>query len=1029
MNSSTPLIAILTDWYYHYQAHTVNYVAEELNNAGYGVLCITAGELQVGSQHSPQHLISNSIYSEVNNFGCHGLIALSGTFGNRVASEDISRFLKGFTLPTVSLGLEVPDITSVCCNHSAGMISLMEHLIMVGESENFVFVRGLKHDPYSQKREAIFNQSLFQHGYDSKNIHYIDGEYNAHTTFRLVTALLSENNNIDCIVAANDVMAESAARAANAQNLSIPNDILISGFDDTSESTRHFPALTTVRQPLQAMTTASITRLLQKITDTSDTSSGNGTTNGSLSSSISFDSELVIRGSTRISSKSNSMTVCTDTNSLSAYLETSMLGISSPEDVRLRDIALALGNSLRNGTPEFLILVERISVDCMTNHLHWWNNLCGHIENMSDQILMCKMHLKENTSVGFALSRIRNKMLAIEMDQRFSSTQVYGVCSKLQLSMSSSNSMDDILSAIDQWLIDINPKRCFLVCYQSVGDTPDSTAQIIHGYSKKDIPPAAYEKFSSSGILPNELRHELSTGLFVFSPVYTQNLLFGYLLIDPTDINLHYIDTASLSIGNAMRTQHHLDALQIQRNSLRSINEELNQIAKFDALTGLANRLQFLDKLHNCTENANAEKYGFSLLFIDLDGFKLVNDTLGHDAGDQLLIQVAKALENSAAAFPEVECIISRLGGDEFTVIVSNGSDLNYAKLVAEAMLDSLDDSFRLGEHIVYISASIGCASYPQDAPDSETLIKNADLAMYHAKKEGKNLVAYYNESMITADSEEFLLAHELRSAVQNNELCMYYQPRINLTSGRICSAEALMRWMVPRKNGLEARTSPDKFITLAEKIGIIGQLDTFALHSACTQAAKWAKNGTPIVVSVNVSVKQLQQEKFFKIIKNALEVNQLNPALLEIEITETAAMTDVELNIRNLKKIKQAGVMVSIDDFGTGYSSLNYLKRLPINNLKVDRSFIMDIKDAKAETPDTTIVRSIVSIGKSLGFGVIAEGIETQAQHDLIESLGCDQAQGYLYSKPVTEAELSRFLDVSTTLTGLQEVTFRKAA
>ena len=313
------------------------------------------------------------------------------------------------------------------------------------------------------------------------------------------------------------------------------------------------------------------------------------------------------------------------------------------------------------------------------------------------------------------------------------------------------------------------------------------------------------------------------------------------------------------------------------------------------------------------------------------------------------------------------------------------------------------------------MSASIGFACAPEDGTAPSDLLRAADAAMYDAKALGKSRFQRFRSNPRINGNRNLHLAQELRSALENKELVLHYQPRIDLATKQIRGVEALMRWFVDTPNGSKLKAGPHEFIPVAEHSGLIGQLDTFGLMEACRQAKLWSDEGTPIPVSVNVSVIQLQQENFVALVIHALRTHKLDTSLLELEITESATMTDVEQNILKLGALQELGVHISIDDFGTGHSSLSYLKRLPIDTLKIDRSFIMDITDGNdLDNPDVAIVRSVVAVAKAMKFGLVAEGIETPEQQQFLTALGCDEGQGYLFGKPQSAESIATLLQTS---------------
>jgi diguanylate cyclase (GGDEF)-like protein len=424
-------------------------------------------------------------------------------------------------------------------------------------------------------------------------------------------------------------------------------------------------------------------------------------------------------------------------------------------------------------------------------------------------------------------------------------------------------------------------------------------------------------------------------------------------------------------------------------------------LAYHDSLTKLPNRHLFLDRLQQSVAQARRAQEQLALLFLDLDGFKRINDTLGHSTGDILLQAVARRLRGGVR---EVDTI-ARLGGDEFTIILTGIKNAKDAVTVARKILKLMAKPFPVNEHEFFITASIGISVYPNDGSDIEGLIRKADIAMYRAKGQGKNTYQIYNLSMDEKFFEHLTLESRLRRAVDNDELVVHYQPQIDLESGTICGVEALVRWQ-STEFGL---VPPDQFIYLAEETGMIVNIDDWVLQAACQQLKAWHREGfADLRVSVNLSARQFRKRGLVEGIERILRNVELPPEYLCLEITESNVMQNVDDTIRILNELKAMGVILSIDDFGTGYSSLNYLKRFPIDILKVDRSFVKGIPN---DRDDTAISTAIVVLAQSMELVVVAEGVETLEQIDFLQSLNCNEMQGFYFSKPVTADSLTQLL------------------
>ncbi|MFI5303695.1 MAG: EAL domain-containing protein [Nitrospiria bacterium] len=427
----------------------------------------------------------------------------------------------------------------------------------------------------------------------------------------------------------------------------------------------------------------------------------------------------------------------------------------------------------------------------------------------------------------------------------------------------------------------------------------------------------------------------------------------------------------------------------------------LSHLANYDLLTNLPNRLLFVDRLNQALSHAKRTQKLVAVLFLDIDRFKTINDTLGHPVGDKLLQAISKIL----VAGRETDTV-TRLGGDEFTIVLTNIGHAKDAVLVAEKLLSTLSaNPFQVAGHEIFITASIGITLYPYDGDDIETLLKNADIAMYRAKDKGRNTYQFYTRDMNNTALERLELETGLRRAIEKEELELHYQPIVDAESGEIIAAEALLRWNHPTLG----KVPPDKFIGLAEETGLILPIGEWVLRKACRQNRAWQESGcSEIRIAVNISVRQFQDARFVEIVKNVLEESKINPSLLELEITESNLMHNLERTRETLQLLNQKGVRFSVDDFGTGYSSLSYLKRFAINTLKIDRSFIKDIIQ---DPDDKAITAAVIAMAHSLKLQVIAEGVETKEQLQYLQSLNCDSLQGFLFCKPLPPEDFRALL------------------
>ncbi|MCG5502003.1 putative bifunctional diguanylate cyclase/phosphodiesterase, partial [Ectothiorhodospira lacustris] len=440
----------------------------------------------------------------------------------------------------------------------------------------------------------------------------------------------------------------------------------------------------------------------------------------------------------------------------------------------------------------------------------------------------------------------------------------------------------------------------------------------------------------------------------------------------------------------------------------KEADSEIYRLAYFDSLTGLANRRHLVERLEGEIRRAGNSHCQLGVLFLDLDGFKHINDTLGHATGDMLLQHASQRLRLgvrptdtvSRPAFESRGINLARLGGDEFTVIIPDMAHPEDALMVAHRIQELLRRPFFLAGREMVLTASIGIAVYPDDGKDADTLIKHADTAMYHAKSLGRNNTQFYSPSLTHQAMRRMNMESDLRRALEAEEFFLVYQPQLDLNTGRILSVEALIRWAHPRQGVV----SPMEFIPLAEDNGLIIPIGEWVLRTACREAASWHDQGYPLQVAVNLSPVQFRNGTLISTVRNILRDTGLKAGYLELEITESTLMDERVTTLQTLRELHELGLKFSLDDFGTGYSSMSYLKRLPLHNLKVDRSFVSGLPH---DNESLAIIRAIISLGESLGFTVTAEGVETMEQAQMLSRQCCHTLQGYYFSQPIAPDQI----------------------
>ncbi len=525
-------------------------------------------------------------------------------------------------------------------------------------------------------------------------------------------------------------------------------------------------------------------------------------------------------------------------------------------------------------------------------------------------------------------------------------------------------------------------------------------AKEMHGYSYEEIMgKSVYMLYPENALEKIKHMRELVLQNGTCKDEITKITKSGTLI--QTDVTLSLLKNENGEVIGVIGFSQDITQKKEVENKLQKQTELLNHQAYHDQLTNLPNRILFDDRLEQSIANSKRHDESFALLFIDLDNFKEINDTLGHNIGDKVLQLIAKKLSTCV----RMEDSLSRLGGDEFTIILQNIKTPIAAAEVAQKLLDIINTKLTVNNHEIYLSASIGISIYPKDAFDKNDIIKFADSAMYKAKEKGKNSYTFYSVDMTKITFEKVMLQNSMRTAITNEEFIVYYQPQINAKKGVITGMEALVRWKHPSM-GL---VSPVKFIPLAEESGFIIHLDNYVMKQAMKDFTYWYSIGmNPGVLSLNLSIKQLVNDDFINYLTNTAKEIDFNLKWLELEITETQMMQDPLASIKKLNIISDMGIEIAIDDFGTGYSSLAYLKRLPVDKLKIDKSFIDNLPE---DEEDCAISKAVIALAKSLNLKIIAEGVEYQKQKDFLLDNGCENIQGYYYSCPIPKEEMEFYL------------------
>jgi len=1011
-NIERRIIAVVSDTFDDYQRGIVHWLHGRFARARYGTLCVSARDL-----HDSDALRSHSAQDcRVNGGGMYrlegstslpgrlthpladcldvsGYVILTPLLGRGFSSVEMTRFVERISArPVVSLGGVLGNLPSVRLASDAALAALMAHMTRDPHRKRFVFLRGYAGEPDSEERETAFRQGLVRAGLSVDESLILDGHFSASDSFAAVDALLRSGERFDALVAANDTMAVSAMIALERHGLGVPSDVLVSGFDDHPVAIDSHPPLTTIRQQLEPQAVAAADLLLDRLAERDV---------GSRQPIVSIDADLMIRRSSDATWQESEAAdwlvdaLHSDTPMalLDKHLQLRLRRVYVPDGIAIDRIVSGVFHTLVAGSDALGLMIEEALEQCPVDvhTVRWWMKAVRILKSVRRALPVTLAHADAEVAISRAVDRLENRLGRARATWQFDRMTHRQRHEHLLMRLASCSSHESIWTLLQEGFGSLGLKRAWIALNV---DTDVAVAEKVRlAFSFSNERTGEHEtNFDTKDVLPQSLHKELESGLLVLSPLTAHELELGYLLIDPRDCLSLELSALTTGLSLALHQVGQRTALKKRADALGLANSALSTVARYDTLTGLPNRAHFHENLELALHDARRTRHEVALLFVDLDGFKLINDTLGHSAGDHLLRVVASRVDRVLRS----DDSLSRLGGDEFTVIAVPGPGEKSATRLADSVLDAIAQPCHLGERIVNVSASVGIACFPDDGLDAETLVRNADTAMYHAKVRGKHRHTCYTPVMHHDAIREIELREDMRRGLANDEFRLHYQPRVELPSGRLLGFEALIRW--------RDDIGPASFIPVAEQCGLISSIDAFSLDSACRQARDWLDRGLMVQVAVNLSVKRLQEPTIVEQLVEALRKHDLSPELLELEITESAAMSDVDDNIEKLGALRALGVRIAIDDFGTGYSSLEYLRRLPVTSLKIDRSFLSGIESAlDADSADAAIVRAVVGLGRSLGYRVVAEGVENEAQLDFLNSLGCDEGQGWYFGKPLS--------------------------
>jgi len=924
------VILVVTGAYNHYHSPIIDCLRNKVAPLGYGVLCVTG--LEAGSGFRTSGI--PSIYRIAAQLDVAGTIILASSLGHSSNKSHVFNVVDHFKhQPLVAIDLEGDNWSSVVYENAPPMQALVMHVLDNVASGDIAFLSGYTGGRNSMEREKAFRDGMAERGRQIDESLILCADFEASNGFQVVDQLLSSGRCPSAIIAANDAMAFGAIDALEQHGKRVPDDVLVSGFDDSEYANSSTVPISTVRAcPLEQMDLAS-EELLRLIAAGDEPEF----------KKICLPVQLIIRASTTVQGVD---VLLSDSPKFNGSID--------PEvDVLLSEHPERNGSTQHEAAATTLAMVRKLAkrkhTDYLTNH-----------------------QIREHLHVRLARCSDR----------------------------------ESVYRAFNEGMQDLSINRAYLVSFEWASSGSIQSVSLLHTWPFVKISDA-YKNYSPERLLPPDLEQELCEGALVMCGVEIEGQSVGALVFEQNGSERSSMDSLAQTTFAALRHFDQCDSLELQTYELECVNDELVRQANLDPLTGLANRSRLLAELEYSLEQGDD---GIVIVFLDLDGFKPVNDTLGHAAGDHVLKQVGHRLSECLREYD----VVARFGGDEFVVLLRNMHSADDIKSITQQLLSEVSRSMQLlPEQPISLTASVGVACNPEQNRSSNELLQRADTAMYRAKRVGGNRIKWYSEALAQEVDEQLRVEQAIHEGLNQGQFWLEYQPRVDLHSGSIVSVEALLRWR--QADGVDV--TPALFIKAAEQSGLIARLDAFSFRTACAVAADWYKRGITCRMSVNLSVARMQQHGLIDEIKSILLQHDLPPNRLELEVTETAAMTDIDANINTLETLRSMGLRLSIDDFGSEYSSLSYLRNLPLDYVKIDRMFLSTIVSSDAtKNPDAQIMQAIIALGSGLGLKVVAEGVETEEQLNFLVNVGCDEAQGFLFSRPLGLEAIEAMLSEDST-------------
>ncbi|TCS40379.1 EAL domain-containing protein [Reinekea marinisedimentorum] len=995
LNNNKPTIAVLTNMIATPFSEGIIFGASDYARVhNYNVLCFAGSEF---NKPVEVNMSRDRIFDLVDTGHIRGLIIPMGALSRYITQDEQLAFLKRFdSIPVITVASDIPGYKNVGYSPRQGMFELVEHLHKEHRVERIAYARATGRHRASEIKKQALIEAMSAHGLRYNEQLELACEMRRGTPVQGLERLFTDNRDEwpQAMVASTDSQAQSLVASLQRMGIRVPDDVIVTGSTGNVDSLFAEPPLTSIVEPTYELGWHAAERVIAAIEGRPE------------AESLIIPTSLAVRRSCGCNRPGERV------DKLVARPMQYTYGRPLTRQQLLTNLQQALNNAppetwagMSPGTPEKLVQLtfaelagEQTSALVSYFHHQLETTLKSEEVYLWGQLALC-IHwaLMQSYSSGQAGQTLAAELFQVVQTsnekagryRRLEAKRYVGILREIGIQLNSEFNLDEIGQLLAYGL---NISDCYISLFEGENWQKDPASCVMAMRDGHRLQLSG-KPYSAEELMPPEVADYEDTYALVIMPLSFKEDLFGMCVLNLNERKGVVYESLLTLFSSALKNQLHVRDLKAKEARIRTL-------AYSDLLTNLPNRSMINDRLNSTVAAAQRTKTEFAVLFIDLDGFKLVNDSLGHKAGDILLSHVAKLFSDCMREGDT----LGRFGGDEFVVVLPNIECSSDAAKIADRMIKALDGPIRIHKQSVFITASIGIALYPGDGLSADSLLINADKAMYRSKQNGKNRYGFYQAEQELATSRTVTITNHLHNALLEDSFKLLFQPIIHERTRQVIAAEALIRFGDPQAQA----TGPTEFIPLAEEIGLIDQVGLWVFKNTCLQQRKWADAGLPLRCSVNVSARQLRNPRMADDFINAIERTGVNPAMMAIEITENAVINDEGSARAALQKLSDYGLSIAIDDFGTGYASLSGLHKIPVDTLKIDQSFV---HGCDSDNDSSSIIAAIIMMARGLNLKVIAEGVETKGQLAFLSSFGCDEIQGYLIARPLPAEQMADFI------------------